>query len=240
MGLVLYRLLSGRLPEWPFKWPMVGNDRLLARVSPEFADLLKKAIQLDPADRYRSGVEMYNAFRKLHRKAKRKITGNRPKKNGASWRKIQWREFQKTYRQDLQTKCQCRHCEGPVAESMVFCPWCGNDHPSQPSETDMPAVCPRCERGVKSDWVYCPWCYGAGFELETSRHYPDKRYAGKCEKRSCGEPLMPFMRYCPWCRSKVKKPWKIATGKERCGSCDWGVAKEFWDYCAWCGTPVDR
>jgi len=28
LGLVLYRLFSGKLPEWPFKWPMVGHDRL--------------------------------------------------------------------------------------------------------------------------------------------------------------------------------------------------------------------
>src|SRR6056300_1382335 len=44
MGLVLYRLFSGKLPEWPFKWPMPGHDRLQARVSSEFIDMLKKSM----------------------------------------------------------------------------------------------------------------------------------------------------------------------------------------------------
>ena len=240
MGLVLYRLLSGKLPEWPFKWPMVGHDRLLTRVSPGFADLLQTAIQLDPADRYRSAVEMYAAFRRLRRNVKRTVSKKRRKKDGATWREIQWREFQKKYRRELHTSQHCRHCNGPVAETMHFCPWCGNEHHGCASATAMPAVCPRCERGVKSDWVYCPWCYGAGFELETTRHYPDKRYTATCENPSCRESLMPFMRYCPWCRRKIRKPWKMTGRRNSCGACSWGVANEFWDYCAWCGTPVDR
>ncbi len=53
IGLVLYRLFSGTLPEWPFDWPMAGHDKLVSRVRPELALMLKKAIQLDPAKRYR-------------------------------------------------------------------------------------------------------------------------------------------------------------------------------------------
>ncbi len=34
LGLVLYRLFSGKLPEWPFTWPLIGHDRLKARVRP--------------------------------------------------------------------------------------------------------------------------------------------------------------------------------------------------------------
>ena len=240
MGLVLYRLLSGKLPEWPFKWPMTGHDRLLSRVSPDFSDLLRKAIQLDPADRYRSGVEMYAAFRKLRRQSTKPVRRKPAGKNRATWRNIQWREFQKKYRRELHTNQRCEHCGGPVAESMPCCPWCGNEHRGCPSATTMPAVCPRCERGVKSDWKYCPWCFGAGFETETSRHYPDRRYAGTCENKRCRGSLMPFMRYCPWCRRKIRKPWQIRSSRDRCGHCDWGVAQDFWDYCAWCGTPVDR
>jgi serine/threonine-protein kinase len=61
LGLVLYRLFSGKLPEWPFKWPMAGHDRLQARVPAEFSAMLKKSMQLDPADRYRNAAEMYAA-----------------------------------------------------------------------------------------------------------------------------------------------------------------------------------
>jgi serine/threonine-protein kinase len=244
LGLVLYRLFSGKLPEWPFKWPLVGHDRLRSRVSPEFAGLLRKAIQLDPADRYRNAVEMHAAFRRIKRKAERqksiRQSAKPVRRSKASWRSIQWREFQRQYRQVLNTSHHCRRCNGPVAESMQACPWCGTDHPTLRTDTEMPAICPRCERGVKTDWNYCSWCYGAGFEVETSRRYADKRYSAKCANRKCHQPLMPFMRYCPWCRTKVRKPWKIKDSRGKCSACDWGIVSEFWDYCAWCSEPVDK
>ncbi len=59
LGLVLYRLFSGKLPEWPYKWPMIGHERLTSRFGPEIAGLLRKAIELDPADRYRNAIEMH-------------------------------------------------------------------------------------------------------------------------------------------------------------------------------------
>ena len=243
MGLVLYRLFSGKLPEWPFKWPMPGHDRLQARVSSEFIDMLKKSMQLDPADRYKNARQMYIAFRGARKRIGRPAKNKRNTKStnkGASWRKIQWREFQRQFRKELQTTGHCRHCKGPVAESMQYCPWCATEHPSVRGETNMPYVCPRCERGVKSDWHYCAWCYGAGFEVDGNRRYSDKRYTSKCANKRCGEPLMPFMRYCPWCRSKVRKAWKLAGSRSCCHSCEWGIAKDFWDYCAWCGAGVER
>ena len=62
MGLVLYRMFSGKLPEWPFEWPMVGNDKLEARLRPELIAVLRKAIQLDPKKRYGNAVEMQSDF----------------------------------------------------------------------------------------------------------------------------------------------------------------------------------
>jgi eukaryotic-like serine/threonine-protein kinase len=243
LGLVLYRLFAGKLPEWPFKWPMVGHDRLHKRFPPELAEMLRKSIQLDPTDRYRSAIEMYAEFRKIQRRSAKqngKDRKGRSSVNGATWRKMQWREFQRQFRRGLGTDFQCRRCGGPVAESMHCCPWCGTDHPSRRADTRMPAVCPRCERGVKADWNYCAWCYGPGFEVETARRFADKRYSGKCANQRCREPLMPFMRYCPWCRVKVKKTWKIAGSKHKCRSCKWGIAREYWNYCAWCSDPVEK
>ena len=244
LGLVLYRLFSGKLPEWPFKWPMAGNERLRARVSPEFAGLLRKSIELDPADRYRNAADMYAAFRNIRRKVRRATAVSRPGqqqgKGAASWRRIRWREFQRQFRSVLDTRVNCRRCHGPVAESMQACPWCGTGHPAPRAGTRMPAICPRCKRGVKTDWHYCAWCYGPGFEVETSRRYADKRYSARCSNRRCRQPLMPFMRYCPWCRRKVRKPWKIEGSTHKCASCGWGVVAEFWDYCAWCTRPVAK
>lgn len=243
LGLVLYRLFSGKLPEWPFEWPLAGYERLHARVRPELVAMLKKAIQLDPSRRYRDAVQMQSEFEHLQSHA-RQQKQPRARKNGSrndsSWRRLQWREFQRQFKAVLQTRHQCRHCEGPVAESMQACPWCGFDNPARSSETPMPSSCPRCERGVKNEWDYCAWCYGPGFVEETSRIYPDKRYTATCSNPRCRGDLMPFMRYCPWCRTKVRKPWKLPGSKSRCKACEWGIAREFWNFCAWCREPVGR
>ena len=247
MGLVLYRMFSGKLPEWPFEWPLAGFDRLKARYRPELIDILKKAIQLDPKKRYRDAVQMQGDFERLRshtRKQKRARAGATRGRNGKSasvaWRQVQWREFKRQFGKELEANQACRRCEGPVAESMQHCPWCGVDNPAQGCESRMPAHCPRCERGVKNDWDYCAWCYGPGFEEEATRRYDDKRYVAKCVNARCRGPLMRFMRYCPHCRTKVRKPWKLPGSRHVCPACKWGIAREFWNYCAWCREPVRR
>ncbi|MEL7185609.1 MAG: serine/threonine-protein kinase [Pseudomonadota bacterium] len=247
LGLVVYRLLSGRLPDWPFEWPLPGYEKLALRVRPEVIEVLQNAIQLDPRRRYRDAVQLHEAFRKAATHARRQQRP-KPKKNGKrsnrkpgrGWRLVQWREFKRQFGKTLETRHQCRRCEGPVSETMQHCPWCGIDHPSRGAESRMPANCPRCERGVKTDWDYCAWCYGPGFVEETSRSYPDKRYSAKCANAKCRGPLMRFMRYCPWCRKKVRKPWKLPGSRKTCRACDWGIAHEFWNFCAWCREPVRR
>ncbi|MDH3894966.1 MAG: serine/threonine protein kinase [Chromatiales bacterium] len=242
MGLVLYRLFSGKLPEWPFTWPMAGHEMLKARVRPELIEVLKKAIQLDPAKRYRTAVQMYADYDRIdiHARKQKKPKAKNGTARSTSWRQMQWREFQRQFKQQLDTRHHCRSCEGPVAQSMQACPWCGFDNPARGAETSMPAHCPRCERGVKNDWDYCAWCYGPGFVEEATRHYPDKRYTAKCANLRCRGPLMPFMRYCPHCRTKVRRPWKLKGSRHSCEACNWGIAHEFWNFCAWCREPVRR
>ena len=242
MGLVLYRMFSGKLPEWPFDWPMSGYDRLRTRARPELVDVLRKAIQLDPGKRYRDAVQMQQDFvrSQSHARKQKRTKAKNGSQRGSSWRQMQWREFQRKYRKQLGTHHHCRRCEGPVSESMQACPWCGFDNPARGSESKMPSTCPRCERGTKNDWDYCAWCYGPGFVEETSRHYSDKRYTARCGNERCRGPLMPFMRYCPWCRMKVRRSWKLAGSKHSCRACKWGIAREFWNYCAWCREPVRR
>ncbi|MDJ0698998.1 MAG: serine/threonine-protein kinase [Woeseiaceae bacterium] len=237
-GLVLYRIFSGKLPEWPYEWPMAGHDRLTARVRPELVEMLKKAIQIDPKRRFRDAVQMQAAFETLQSHARRQKRPRARSSRRSSWRQMRWREFQRRFAAVLETREHCRNCEGPVSEAMQACPWCGFDNPARGSESRFASSCPRCERGVKNDWDYCAWCYGPGFEEETTRRYPDKRYTAKCENKHCRGPLMPFMRYCPWCRKKTRKPWKLKGSKDTCGACHWGIAGEFWNYCAWCREPV--
>ena len=47
----------------------------------------------------------------------------------------------------------------------------------------------------------------------------------KCDRKD----LMPFMRYCPWCHTKVRQAWKIAGSTDTCRKCGWGVAARFLD-----------
>jgi len=242
MGLVLYRMFSGKLPEWPFDWPMAGYDRLRSRIRPELIEVLRKAIQLNPAKRYRDAVQMHQDFvrSQSHARKQKRSRAKNGQRRGSSWRQMQWREFQRQFRKVLETHHHCRRCEGPVSESMQACPWCGFDNPARGSESKMPSTCPRCERGTKKDWDYCAWCYGPGFVEETSRHYSDKRYTARCSNDRCRGPLMPFMRYCPWCRMKVRRSWKLKGSKHSCEACNWGIAREFWNFCAWCREPVRR
>lgn len=242
MGLVLYRMFSGKLPEWPFDWPLAGYDKLCARVRPELIEVLRKSIQLDPGKRYRDAVQMQADFgqSQSHARKQKRPKAKNGSRRGTSWRQMQWREFQRKYRAILDTHHHCRRCEGPVSETMQACPWCGFDNPARGSESKMPSSCPRCERGAKNDWDYCAWCYGPGFVEESSRHYPDKRYSARCANERCRGPLMPFMRYCPWCHMKVRRPWKLKGSKHSCKACHWGIARDFWNYCAWCREPVRR
>lgn len=240
LGLVIYRLFSGKLPEWPFEWPLKGYDRLTARVRPEFVDLLRRAIRLDPSKRYRTAIEMQEDFERLKSHARKQKRGSKSSENGESTEPLRWRQFKRDFGRVLDTRYSCRRCEGPVSDGMQACPWCGIDNPTRGSESPMASSCPRCERGVKNDWDYCPWCYGPGFEEETTRQYPDKRYTARCANSRCRGPLMPFMRYCPWCRTKVKKPWKLVGSSTRCRSCKWGIAADYWNYCAWCREPVRK
>ena len=243
LGLVIYRLLSGRLPEWPFEWPLKGHEKLASRVRPELIEVLKKAIQIDPRQRYRDAVQMQAAFGKAqtHVRKQKRAKQKNPARAGTSWRQLQWREFQRHFKSALDTRHDCRGCEGPVSESMQCCPWCGFDKPSRGSESRMPSSCPRCERGVKNDWDYCAWCYGPGFVEESARTYPDKRYTAHCESERCRGPLMPFMRYCPWCQQeRFERRGSCKAADHSCKSCHWGIARDFWNYCAWCREPVSR
>jgi serine/threonine-protein kinase len=78
IGLIMYRMLSGRWPEWPFEWPGPGYRRLRGRIHPDFIALLKKCIDPKPQRRYRDADQLLNAFRRIkaktlrHAKIKRK------------------------------------------------------------------------------------------------------------------------------------------------------------------------
>lgn len=240
-GVVINEMLTGEVPEWPFKWPMPGYERLRAKVHPDLINLLRKSMELSTNKRFADATQMLSAFSRIKNltKPSGKKRSKRSSASGRTWQKLRWQEFRREFGKQLQTKHVCSKCEGPVSEAMLGCPWCGKARKKHDGEPSFTHCCPRCNRGLKADWHYCAWCYGPGFEPATSRELTDKRYSAKCTNRNCDRKLlMPFMRYCVWCKQKVKKPWKIAGSSDRCCSCGWGVAAQYWSFCPWCNKKL--
>ncbi|MBN1851546.1 MAG: protein kinase [Pirellulales bacterium] len=243
LGLILYRMVSGYLPEWPFQWPPHRYDRVRKRIHPDLLQLIRRAIENEPRKRFSDAGAMLAALQRIKRRALQYRDQERSVKSSnqamRDWRTVRRKQFRRQYGKILDTHLTCPRCDSPVAESMTTCPWCGDDRLVHRDSTRFPIQCPRCRRGLKLDWIYCPWCYGEGFEVPNTRHYSDTRYTGRCSNPACSrKQLMPFMRYCPWCHRKVKRKWLIEGSSDICSSCGWGVVREFWSYCPWCGKAL--
>ncbi len=253
LGLVVYRILAGTVPEWPYVLPPDALRRVRRKYSPELVAWLRRAVELRPENRFRNAIVMNREFQRLRRSFEGTRRRRRREADPSAWQHVLFRQFLKKYRGTLQIRHACRHCSGPVSDLMSACPWCGSsllkkkngglqvtdlDGRAAGASPAFPAECPRCHRGAKLDWQYCAWCYGSAFEVETERSYPDKRYTQRCSNSACRGRLMPFMRYCPWCRTKVRRAWKLEGSREQCGSCGWGVDTDFWTYCPWCSKGI--
>lgn len=245
LGLILYRMFAGQLPEWPYDWPPPGINRLRRSAHPNLVQLIRKSIELDPRKRFENAEQLRSAFLRIlpytlkSHSTKSAKRGTETTKR--SWKLIRRKQFQREYGKALETRYVCHRCDGPISEPMQACPWCGTRQPVFRCETRFPVQCPRCRRGLKSDWLYCPWCYGPGFEPATTRQYTDVRYSARCSNPDCSRKLlMPFMRYCPWCRRKVQRKWKVPGTNEVCASCGLGVTRSYWDYCPWCGKAIQK
>lgn len=71
MGLLLFRMFGGHLPEWPFDWPPPGSQRLRTRVHPELVELIRRAIDPNPRKRFRDAMHMARSFEALQPKLRR-------------------------------------------------------------------------------------------------------------------------------------------------------------------------
>ena len=244
LGLVLYRMFSGRLPEWPFEWPPPGFDRVRKSLHPDLVRFLQKCLQVDDRKRFHDAGRMQTAFDRLRPHALRSAAALRRRRRAkittGNWKTIQRREFKRAFGKILQTRYRCTSCDGPVSEAMRLCPWCGRDRLRHRGDTRFPCRCPRCRRGAKKDWRFCAWCYGASISDADCQRYTDVCYSAKCANSSCRGPLLPFVRYCPWCRHKVGRKWKIEGSKSSCKRCGWGVLPEYWEHCPWCAKNLRK
>ena len=244
LGLLCYRMFAGQLPTWPYDWPPPGHERLRRRVHPDFLAFIRRALAVDHTRRFRDADRMLIAFRRLKSRVLRPQTARRRKRNGGDnrtghWRTIRFNEFRRGLGRKLEARHHCGRCSGPMSEDMRWCPWCGVEHRRHTGESRFPGQCRRCGRGLKRDWRYCPWCYGGAVQEPSTRAYTDVRYSARCRNSRCTRrDLMRFMRYCPWCRTKVTRKWRLPEGGKPCRRCGWGVAREYWSHCPWCGAGV--
>ena len=65
LGLVIYRMLSGELPEYPFAPPLPGFNRLRRGLSRDFVAWIRKSIDPIPSRRFRDAVAMHNALGRI-------------------------------------------------------------------------------------------------------------------------------------------------------------------------------
>lgn len=242
VGLVAYRLFSGKLPDWPYDWPAPGFDRLQRTTHADFIQLLRRSLEVNQRKRYDDASQMLAAFKKIRSRA---LVGSSTRRTargtsrGADWQTVRLNQFRREWGRQIGADHPCERCGLAVSEPMRFCPWCQNKRAVHKSTTEFPASCTRCHRGIKLDWTYCPWCYGGKIGPASAREYTDRRYEGRCRNSSCKrKDLMPFMLYCPWCNRKTDKKWAISENKERCRKCGCGVLSEYWTGCPWCGTAI--
>ena len=243
-GLILYRMLSGKLPEWPFDWPPPGAERLRRKLPTQWLEFFRNALQIDHRRRYRDAGKMLAAYRGLLPLTRRFRAGRKRRARAPAadanpeWPLVRRREYLKRFRSTVKLNATCPRCDGPVGEEMQACPWCGTGRKRHRESSRFPARCGRCGRGRKLDWRFCAWCHGPGFKDVSDRTYGDVRYVARCSNGSCPRGLlMPFMRYCPWCRRKVRRAWPLR-GASRCPSCSWGVYPAYWDHCPWCAKGL--
>lgn len=246
-ALVIWRLLARQLPEWPFKAPLPGADRL-RRLHPDLAALLTRCLSVDESRRPRDARALLTAFQRLRprllagattrRRRRRAARAGDEPPTGKDWQTLRQAQFKRQHGGALALRHACARCQGPVSEAMSCCPWCGADRPRHDGGTRRPASCPRCQRGVKLDWPSCAWCHGPSIGPLSERRYSDKDYAARCGH--CRGDLLPFSRYCPWCRRKVTRAWTWEGAPDRCPRCRWGVDAEHWEHCPWCSRGLPR
>jgi serine/threonine-protein kinase len=246
LGLIAYELLTGVLPTWPFDWPPEGYRRFADRVPEPVRPVLRKAAEFDPGRRYANAgafaEALEKAFARVEVPVRRRATPRRRRRPATepSPLAVQAEAFRRARGKGIDLRYRCHRCDGPIAESMVYCPWCGTADNSFAEITSYALVCPECERGVRPEWTACPWCFKGRFESNGRVPPVDARAERRCGARGCEGQLRPFMRYCPLCKRKTKRVWSHPELPDRCPRCRWPTSRAFLRFCPWCGRREPR
>lgn len=68
-GLVLYRMMAGDVPEWPFEWPYPGLARARRGYHKDLLELVRHATQVDSRRRFETAAPLLEAFQRLRPRA---------------------------------------------------------------------------------------------------------------------------------------------------------------------------
>jgi serine/threonine-protein kinase len=68
-GLVMWRLMGGRLPEWPFERPYPNHAHVAGRWHTGMIRIVLRATEVDERRRFASAVPMLQAFQRVERRA---------------------------------------------------------------------------------------------------------------------------------------------------------------------------
>lgn len=71
LGLIAYRMFSGKWPEYPFEWPFPGSANMRRRVHPELIAIIRKSVAIKPRERFADADKMETAWQKSRLKAQR-------------------------------------------------------------------------------------------------------------------------------------------------------------------------
>jgi serine/threonine-protein kinase len=77
LGLIVYRMLSGVLPEYPFEAPLPAYAKLRKGVHQDFVDWVRKSIDPRPQKRFRDAIAMSNALQRIRVVITDKSAGSR-------------------------------------------------------------------------------------------------------------------------------------------------------------------
>lgn len=78
VGLIIYRMLTGCWPEYPFDWPFPGAIQLRRKfVHPEMIDLIRKSLATKPKDRFADALKMEKEFQQVLPKALKSLRKKR-------------------------------------------------------------------------------------------------------------------------------------------------------------------
>lgn len=239
-GLILYAMITGKTPAWPFDWPFRGIDILRKKVPRALEQFIQKSCAFRPQHRFKDAIAMQKAFAPIHALCEKPkpVGARKRKKKKSQWNDLRKKEFLRAHKKQFDLRQQCCKCQGPMSETFAFCPWCRQSKHDFRDAQKHHRHCSRCRRHLSPDWHYCPWCFGPKLKNPDPRFRNDARYTKACKRKTCDRKLLlPFMRYCPWCNLKVKRPWQ-QKGFASCKKCHWVISQKDWDFCPWCGVTL--